>query len=172
MFLNYGSMGSVMGHELTHGFDNSGREYDKNGMLSQWWDTKTIDEFDHASECMVNQYSEFTSFGKPLNGKLTLGENIADNGGLRAAYNAYEDWLKKNGDEKPLATINLDIRQLFFISFAQVIFENTSNFDKLIISSFFIFIFRLGAQKILKTRHISHCLSTSIVHQSSAYLAL
>jgi len=51
---------------------------------------------------------------------MTLGENIADNGGLRAAYNAYEEWLRRNGEEKPLATINLNTRQLFFVSFAQV----------------------------------------------------
>jgi len=113
-------MGSVMGHELAHGFDNSGREYDKNGMLNQWWDLKTINDFDEASDCMVNQYSAFSSYGESLNGKMTLGENIADNGGLRAAYNAYEEWLRRNGEEKPLATINLNTRQLFFVSFAQV----------------------------------------------------
>lgn len=66
-------MGSVMGHELAHGFDNSGREYDKNGMLNQWWDQKTINDFEKASECIVDQYSKFSLYGEPLNGKQTLG---------------------------------------------------------------------------------------------------
>ncbi len=73
MYLNYGSIGSVMGHELAHGFDNSGREYDKSGMLNQWWDNKTIQNFEKASECMVEQYSKFKLAGEQINGKQTLG---------------------------------------------------------------------------------------------------
>ena len=76
MYLNYGSMGSVMGHELAHGFDNSGREYDKNGLLNQWWDQQTIDDFTKASECMVDQYSKFNISGESINGKLTLGKQL------------------------------------------------------------------------------------------------
>ena len=73
MYLNYGSIGSVMGHELAHGFDNSGREYDKFGMLNQWWSTETIKQFENVSQCMVEQYSKFKISNENLNGKQTLG---------------------------------------------------------------------------------------------------
>lgn len=108
-----------MGHELVHGFDNSGREYDKYGMMNKWWNNKTIHDFEKASECIVDQYSKYSVEDDFLNGKQTLGENIADNGGLRAAYNAYEEWIKKNGEEKPLPILKLTHRQLVFVSFAQ-----------------------------------------------------
>ena len=74
MYLNYGSIGSIMGHELTHGFDNSGREYDKRGMMIQWWNNKTIEDFEKASECMVEQYSKYKIEGEFLNGRRTLGD--------------------------------------------------------------------------------------------------
>ena len=120
MYLNYGSMGSIMGHELAHGFDNSGREYDEKGILNQWWDQKTIDDFNKASECIVNQYSKFNVSDESINGKLTLGENIADNGGLRASFNAYKQWSSVHGEEKAMPLLNMNTDQLFFISFAQV----------------------------------------------------
>ncbi|CAF0870341.1 unnamed protein product [Brachionus calyciflorus] len=120
MSVNYGSIGSIMGHELTHGFDNSGREYDKNGMMHQWWNNKTIEDFKEASKCMVDQYSKFKVTDEDfLNGNQTLGENIADNGGLRSAYYAYEKWIKEHGEEKPLPLLKLSHRQIFFVSFAQ-----------------------------------------------------
>ncbi len=62
------------GHELTHGFDDSGREYDKYGMMHQWWNNKTIEDFEHASECIVNQYSEYSIGDEHLNGRQTLGK--------------------------------------------------------------------------------------------------
>jgi predicted metalloendopeptidase len=108
-----------MGHELVHGFDNSGRGYDKNGIMHQWWNNETIIGFEKASECIVDQYSKYSIEGDHLNGKQTLGENIADNGGLRAAYNAYNEWTKINGEEKPLPLLGLNHRQLVFVSFAQ-----------------------------------------------------
>jgi endothelin-converting enzyme len=121
MSINYGSIGSVMGHELTHGFDNSGREYDKFGMMHQWWKNRTINDFKNASKCMVEQYGKYKMGEENLNGIQTLGENIADNGGLRAAYEAYNEWVKNNGPERPLPLLELNHQQLFFISFAQVI---------------------------------------------------
>ncbi len=121
MAINYGSIGSVMGHELTHGFDDSGREYDKNGMMHQWWNNQTIEDFKKASECIAEQYSNYKVENEYLNGRQLLGENIADNGGLRAAYYAYEQWIKENGEEKRLPLLKLSNRQLFFVSFAQVL---------------------------------------------------
>nr|CAD7574544.1 unnamed protein product [Timema californicum] len=118
--LNYGGMGVVMGHELTHAFDDQGREYDEFGNLHQWWNNKTIDKFKNRTDCVVDQYSEFEINNKHLNGKQTLGENIADNGGLKAAFHAYLKWASINNEESPLPGLNLTHRQLFFLSFAQV----------------------------------------------------
>ncbi|KAL1123319.1 hypothetical protein AAG570_002405 [Ranatra chinensis] len=118
--LNYGAMGVVMGHELTHAFDDQGREYDKYGNLHQWWNNKTIERFKKQTECVVKQYSNYYMNGKRINGKQTLGENIADNGGLKAAYRAYADWVKRYQEELPLPALNLTHKQLFFLSFAQV----------------------------------------------------
>jgi predicted metalloendopeptidase len=89
-------------------------------MMHQWWNNKTIEDFKKASECIVEQYSQYKIDDEFLNGRQTLGENIADNGGLRAAYYAYEAWLDVNGQEKALPLLNLTNYQLFFVSFAQV----------------------------------------------------
>ncbi|XP_076035689.1 M13 family metallopeptidase neprilysin 3 isoform X2 [Oratosquilla oratoria] len=118
--LNYGAVGVVMGHELAHAFDDQGRKYNKDGNLHQWWEQKTIDRFKLKTACMVEQYSQYSLNGEKLNGKLTLGENIADNGGLKASYRAYEEWEKSNGVEEPLPGLNLTSRQLFFLGFSQV----------------------------------------------------
>ncbi|RZF31949.1 hypothetical protein LSTR_LSTR012419 [Laodelphax striatellus] len=118
--LNYGAMGVVMGHELTHAFDDQGREYDKFGNLHQWWNNKTIDKFKGQIDCIVKQYSNYQLNDKHLNGKNTLGENIADNGGLKAAFRAYQDWSSRNKEEQQLPALNLTHEQLFFLGFAQV----------------------------------------------------
>ncbi|XP_038677775.1 endothelin-converting enzyme 1 isoform X2 [Scyliorhinus canicula] len=118
--LNFGGIGVVMGHELTHAFDDQGREYDKDGNLRSWWKNSSVEAFKHQTECMIDQYNNFTINNEQVNGKQTLGENIADNGGLKAAYHAYENWVKKNGEEILLPTLDLTNRQLFFLGFAQV----------------------------------------------------
>ncbi|XP_072033755.1 endothelin-converting enzyme 2-like isoform X3 [Amphiura filiformis] len=118
--LNFGGIGVVVGHEITHAFDDSGREYDKYGNLRQWWNNDTIANFNEQIQCMVDQYSKFEVHGERVNGEYTLGENIADNGGLKSAYRAYNDWIKHHGEEQPLPGIGLTHRQLFFVGFAQV----------------------------------------------------
>ncbi|XP_027901030.1 endothelin-converting enzyme 2b isoform X1 [Xiphophorus couchianus] len=118
--LNFGGIGVVMGHELTHAFDDQGREYDKEGNLRPWWQNSSVEAFRQRTECMVEQYNHYTVNGEPINGKQTLGENIADNGGLKAAYHAYRSWIQKNGEEKRLPAVNLTNDQLFFLGFAQV----------------------------------------------------
>uniref|UniRef100_A0A673HNX6 endothelin-converting enzyme 1 n=1 Tax=Sinocyclocheilus rhinocerous TaxID=307959 RepID=A0A673HNX6_9TELE len=118
--LNFGGIGVVMGHELTHAFDDQGREYDKDGNLRPWWQNSSVDAFKNRTECMIDQYTQYTINGEHINGKQTLGENIADNGGLKAAYHAYRSWVKKNGEEKRLPAVNLTNDQLFFVGFAQV----------------------------------------------------
>ncbi|XP_025059498.1 endothelin-converting enzyme 1 isoform X2 [Alligator sinensis] len=118
--LNFGGIGVVVGHELTHAFDDQGREYDKDGNLRPWWKNSSVEAFKHKTECMVEQYGNYTVNGEAVNGRHTLGENIADNGGLKAAYRAYLNWLKKNGNEDTLPTLGLTNHQLFFVGFAQV----------------------------------------------------
>nr|XP_025041627.1 endothelin-converting enzyme 1 isoform X3 [Pelodiscus sinensis] len=118
--LNFGGIGVVVGHELTHAFDDQGREYDKDGNLRPWWKNSSVEAFKQQTECMVEQYSNYTVNGEAVNGKHTLGENIADNGGLKAAYRAYQNWVKKNGHEDALPTLGLSNNQLFFVGFAQV----------------------------------------------------
>ncbi|KAG9508882.1 hypothetical protein GZH46_02612, partial [Fragariocoptes setiger] len=117
--LNFGAMGVVMGHELTHAFDDQGREYDKDGNLHQWWYNATLQNFEERVKCFADQYYKYKIGDNHLNGKQTLGENIADNGGLKAAFRAFEGWLK-NHHEMPLPGVNLTSRQLFFVGFAQV----------------------------------------------------
>uniref|UniRef100_A0A8U7P4M0 Endothelin-converting enzyme 1 n=1 Tax=Corvus moneduloides TaxID=1196302 RepID=A0A8U7P4M0_CORMO len=96
------------------------REYDKDGNLRPWWKNSSVEAFKRQTACMVEQYSNYTVNGEAVNGKHTLGENIADNGGLKAAYRAYQNWLKKNGNEETLPTLGLTNYQLFFVGFAQV----------------------------------------------------
>ncbi|XP_046881183.1 endothelin-converting enzyme 1 isoform X1 [Hypomesus transpacificus] len=118
--LNFGGIGVVMGHELTHAFDDQGREYDKDGNLRSWWKNSSVEAFKQQTQCMVEQYSNYSINKEPLNGKHTLGENIADNGGLKAAYKAYVNWIEKNGEEPTLPALGMTNHQLFFIGFAQV----------------------------------------------------
>uniref|UniRef100_A0A672G5A4 Neprilysin n=1 Tax=Salarias fasciatus TaxID=181472 RepID=A0A672G5A4_SALFA len=122
--LNYGGIGMVIGHEITHGFDDNGRNYDKDGDLKDWWTPDSTQRFLDLSKCIVDQYGNF-SWDWPmdcmyLNGNNTLGENIADNGGIRQAYQAYKDYVKQHGEEPPLPGIDLSHDQLFFLNFAQV----------------------------------------------------
>lgn len=119
--LNFGGMGVVMGHELTHAFDDQGREFDKDGNLHQWWNNKTVERFKERTACLAKQYAEYKINGKALNGKQTMGENIADNGGLKAAYRAFLSSRNvTEADQLPLPGLNLSHRQMFFVSFAQV----------------------------------------------------
>ncbi|XDB46764.1 PREDICTED: endothelin-converting enzyme 2 isoform X5 [Capra hircus] len=118
--LNFGGIGVVMGHELTHAFDDQGREYDKEGNLRPWWQNESLAAFRNHTACIEEQYSQYKVNGEKLNGRQTLGENIADNGGLKAAYNAYKAWLRKHGEEQQLPAVGLTNHQLFFVGFAQV----------------------------------------------------
>ena len=88
---NYGAVGAVMGHELTHSLDDQGRQYDSKGTLKNWWDAKSVAEFDTRAKAVEELYSshEFMP-GKKLNGKNSLGENLADMGGLRISFQAWQ----------------------------------------------------------------------------------
>ncbi|XP_056214943.1 neprilysin [Falco biarmicus] len=121
--LNYGGIGMVIGHEITHGFDDNGRNFNENGDLVDWWTEESARSFKELSQCMVYQYGNFSwdlAGGQHLSGINTLGENIADNGGVRQAYKAYENFVKKHGKEKLLPGLEMNHKQLFFLNFAQV----------------------------------------------------
>lgn len=120
--LNYGGIGVVIGHEITHGFDDKGRQYDMSGNLKQWWKNETIDAFRQRAQCMIDQYSSYQleQIGLNIDGKNTQGENIADNGGLKQAYRAYKKGLEEYGPEKDLPGIGLTHQQLFFLNYAQI----------------------------------------------------
>jgi putative endopeptidase len=117
--MNGGGIGMVMGHELTHGFDNQGRDYDGNGVLVDWWLPETSAKFDSKVQCVINQYSKFEVLPNVyVNGKLTQGENIADMGGIK---NSYHSFLKKMGSKAFEQSIvpSLTNAQLFFVAYAQ-----------------------------------------------------
>lgn len=124
--INFGAIGMVLGHELSHGFDASGRNFNKDGEISaNWWSNYTSQAFEQRTQCMVDQYNKYPVDGGfqgqiHVDGKLTLSENIADNGGIRLAYWGYKNWVKKNGEEGLLPGLNKTSDQLLFISFAQM----------------------------------------------------
>ncbi|WAR16150.1 NEP-like protein [Mya arenaria] len=120
--MNYGGIGVVIGHEITHGFDDQGSQYDKVGNLRNWWDTTILENFQKRAQCIVDQYGGFVvpDIGIHVDGENTLGENIADNGGLKQSFRAYRKWVDSVGKEElPLPGMNLSHNQLFFINFAQ-----------------------------------------------------
>jgi putative endopeptidase len=117
---NFGHIGAVVGHELTHGFDDSGSQFDGYGNLSNWWTADDKKKFDAMTDCEVNEYGSFTAVGDvKVNGKLTLGENTADNGGIRLAYNAFLDDAKRKGIDLDAAQDGFNAIQQFFVGFAQ-----------------------------------------------------
>ena len=115
--VNYGAAGSVIGHELTHGFDDEGRQFDAKGNLQDWWTEKDSKAFDDRAQCIVDQYSGFTAVDDvKVNGKLTLGENAADNGGTRIALMAYAASLGAAGGRM---LDGFTPEQRFFLSYGQ-----------------------------------------------------
>ncbi|SHL46827.1 M13 family metallopeptidase [Hymenobacter psychrotolerans] len=120
--VNYGGMGAVIGHEITHGFDDQGRQYDAEGNLRDWWTKEDAQKFDARAEMVGKQYSAFSPLDSVyVNGKLTMGENLADLGGLNIAYTALHKELKKQyPDGKYPKYDGLTPDQRFFLSWAQV----------------------------------------------------
>jgi putative endopeptidase len=116
--VNYGAIGAVIGHEISHGFDDSGAQYDGKGNLRDWWTEKDKSEFQRRSEGLVKQYDAYAPLpNSNVNGKLTLGENIGDLGGISVAYTAYK--MSLGGKESPVLD-GLTGEQRFFIGWAQV----------------------------------------------------
>ncbi|KAL3861454.1 hypothetical protein ACJMK2_007488, partial [Sinanodonta woodiana] len=121
--LNYGGIGFLMAHEIIHGFDDSGRKYDLNGNLQNWWTRESEQKFKEKAQCLIDQYSSYVSpiSGINVNGVRTQGENIADNGGVVQAYLGYHGWLKSQSHPEPtLPGLNFTSDQLFFINIARI----------------------------------------------------
>ena len=120
---NYGAIGSIIGHEISHSFDNLGAEFDAEGRLRNWWTSEDMAHFREASQTLVRQYNGYEPFpGLHLNGELTLGENMADLAGLAAAYDAYHASL--GGREAPVIN-GLTGDQRFFLGYANAHREST-----------------------------------------------
>ena len=116
--VNYGAIGMVIGHELTHGFDDEGRQYDSHANLKDWWTEADNKSFQERTSCMVKQYDQYAPVpDQHINGKLTLGENVADNGGARIAYNALVTLISQNPVMHKLID-GFTPEQRFFLGFA------------------------------------------------------
>ncbi|MEP7126861.1 MAG: M13 family metallopeptidase [Byssovorax sp.] len=116
--VNYGSTGAVMGHELTHGFDDEGSQFDGTGNLRNWWSDATGKSFKEQTKCVIDQYSAYEAVpGVHINGELTAGENIADIGGLALAYSAYRE--NRKGAKERVTAGGFTEDQLFFLAYGQ-----------------------------------------------------
>ncbi|MCL1594469.1 MAG: M13 family metallopeptidase [Actinomycetia bacterium] len=131
--VNYGSIGAVIGHEITHGFDDQGSRFDANGNVRDWWTATDREEFDSRARVVVDQYNEYEiEDGLTVNGELTLGENIADLGGLRVARAALLTAL--DGDTGEVAGLSAD--QRFYLSYASIWRQNyTDEYLRLLVNS-------------------------------------
>jgi len=131
---NYGGIGAVIGHEMTHGFDDEGRKFDAHGNLKNWWTPQDIKNFNERAQCIEKQFDSYVAVGKVHeNGKLVLGESIADLGGLTLAYRAYQKSLE--GKPSPQTIDGFTADQRFFIAWAQNWATNmTPQFARLLVN--------------------------------------
>jgi len=120
--VNYGAIGVVIGHEMTHGFDDQGRNFDKNGNMTDWWTKEDADKFKERTQVLVNQYNNFIVLGEThADGQLSLGENIADLGGINIALDAFKLTEQAKKDEK---IDNFMPNQRFFLAYAKIWGQN------------------------------------------------
>src|SRR5947209_1920258 len=119
--VNYGGIGCVIGHEMTHGFDDQGRQYDKVGNLTDWWTKESADAYETRRKAVVDQYNEYEPLpGLHVNGELTQGENIADIGGVKIAYAALQKALDKHPEQRNQKIDGFTTEQRFFLAFAGI----------------------------------------------------
>lgn len=121
--VNYGAMGAVVGHEMTHGFDDKGRKFNSEGNMIDWWTEEDAKEYESRVEVMVDQANSFKVHGQAVQGKLTCGENIADLGGLRLAYRAFKS--QDGFDSLPMID-GFTPTQRFFLGWAQCWRQNVT----------------------------------------------
>jgi endothelin-converting enzyme/putative endopeptidase len=123
--MNFGAIGAVIGHELTHGFDDEGSQFDADGNLRDWWTANDKKQFEERTGCIKDQYANFVAVDDlKVNGKLTLGENTADNGGMRIAYMAL---LSTFAGKEPAPIDSLSAEQRFFLGWANVWCQNRTD---------------------------------------------
>lgn len=115
--INYGGIGAVIGHEISHHFDDQGSKYDENGRLADWWTPADTEAFSAAGRRLVEQYNAYEVLGERINGEFTLGENIGDLAGLAVAYDA---WRASLGGREPPVIDGMTGEQRFFLGWAQV----------------------------------------------------
>ena len=119
--INYGGIGAVIAHEISHGFDDQGRQYDATGNLRDWWTADSAAKYKERADKIVKQYAEYEPLsGMHINGELTLGENIADDGGVKLAYAALQKALAKNPQAREQKIDGFTPEQRFFLGWAQV----------------------------------------------------
>ena len=124
--INYGAIGVVIGHEMTHGFDDQGRQFDKEGNLTDWWKSSDAEQFNQKTKVLVDLFNTFTVIDTlKADGELTLGENIADLGGVYISYQAYQNTLKESGE--PAKLEGFTGNQRFFLSYSRVWAQNIRN---------------------------------------------
>ncbi|XP_060561617.1 neprilysin-1-like [Ruditapes philippinarum] len=132
-YMNYGAIGVIIGHEITHGFDIRGRKFDKEGRKQAWWLQRDVDKFETKTQCFIDMWSNFTipgTGGMKNNGELTLNEVLSDHEGARISYKAYRRMIEKqqNGkEEKRLPGLPYTPNQLFFINLVQPMCTNIRN---------------------------------------------
>ncbi|OQR82766.1 peptidase M13 [Achlya hypogyna] len=118
MAMNFGAIGAVIGHEMTHGFDDQGRLFDAAGNMSEWWTPEDAAAFNERTKVVVEQFNKYTVLGKAVNGQMTLGENIADIGGVKIAFKAFQLYLARHG--RPTELIDgFTPEQRFFLAWGQ-----------------------------------------------------
>jgi putative endopeptidase len=124
--VNYGAIGVVIGHEMTHGFDDQGRNYDKSGNMTDWWTSEDAAKFKAKADILAKQYNDIIVLDSVhANGEYTLGENIADHGGLLVAHQAYENTLKGKSIPQPIDGFTNE--QRFYIAYATLWGQNIRN---------------------------------------------
>jgi membrane metallo-endopeptidase-like protein 1 len=122
MYINMAGLGSIISHELTHGFDDTGRLYDKNGNLENWWQPESNEKFETKSQCIIDQYTRYEIPGlyrTHLNGKRTVNEDIADQGGLNLVYRTFQSELSDVERKQMVSGLGLTKEKTFFLKYAQ-----------------------------------------------------
>lgn len=124
MSQNFGGIGAIMGHEMSHGFDDTGSRYNENRVMEEWWSDDVRSEFKDRNKCIKTLYDGFKIAGKNVEGDLTLGENIADFGGLHIAYRAFLEWWREtNGAD---SVVPIDQKVIFFGAYSQASYPSWS----------------------------------------------
>eukprot|EP00111_Clytia_hemisphaerica_P006624 TCONS_00019179-protein len=113
--MNYGALGTIIAHELSHGFDSQGRNFDKSGNLNKWWSNVTFESFDNKTQCLKKHYHKY----QKKNTSRTLAEDLADQGGLKIAHQAFKTHQYLHEEDRTLPAISLSSEQLFFLGYAQ-----------------------------------------------------